>query len=657
MNIIDLSVPAGVSSPVAECGAVMIGYVGEGGVTKVVLDVSAWEEAYGEGVVTLGVQRSGDPTWYPVALTVDGTTAAWLVSKLDTNVEGMGVARFAYTVGGAEKRSAVWHFFVDRGLQSPEGDVPDPYKSWVERLEDLGAETLQNAQDSQDAADAAEQSATDAAGSAESAETAKNAAGDAAAAAGESARAAGENASTAQGAAQAAQNAAGAAEQSATVAEAAQQAAETAVTHYPKIVNDFWWVWDVSTGSYVNTNVKAEGEDGEGAVLSVNGKTGEVTLDAEDVGALPDSSTLDNIPDGATYKRPTAAQVQQIQTNAADIQTQGGEIGQLQDDVEAIEQKIPNQASSSNQLADKAFVNSSIQTSSAHFRGNWETWVDVPTNAALYPVDDDGNTTPTSNDYMVVQDAAGYPAGDDELEGTWRFKFSGVWALVGRAGWHPEYQVNETPLTAAQIAAINSGATAELIAQITANETAIQGKQNKITASGLLKGDGAGGVSAAVAGTDYATPSAIPSVPSAYTSNPAALGTASPGSSTSWARGDHVHPKPSAAEIGAAAAGLGMTGASVGQYVKVKTVDGNGKPLTWEAGTPSGGGGMSSEAAELLITILSAGIYTSSQTVNIAMLADLIGAITIRQAGTTLVITGVKTITTVSQSDSTLSLI
>ena len=37
---------------------------------------------------------------------------------------------------------------------------------------------------------------------------------------------------------------------------------------------------------------------------------------------------------------------------------------------------------------------------------------------------------------------------------------------------------------------------------------------------------------------------ALVSVPSAYTSNPAALGTASPGSSTSWARGDHVHAKP-----------------------------------------------------------------------------------------------------------------
>lgn len=40
--------------------------------------------------------------------------------------------------------------------------------------------------------------------------------------------------------------------------------------------------------------------------------------------------------------------------------------------------------------------------------------------------------------------------------------------------------------------------------QIGTNSTAIAGKQAKITASGILKGDGNGGVSAAVAGTDYA---------------------------------------------------------------------------------------------------------------------------------------------------------
>ena len=42
--------------------------------------------------------------------------------------------------------------------------------------------------------------------------------------------------------------------------------------------------------------------------------------------------------------------------------------------------------------------------------------------------------------------------------------------------------------------------------------------------------------------------------PSPYTSNPAALGSASPGSSDNYSRGDHVHPKPSAADLGVIAA-------------------------------------------------------------------------------------------------------
>lgn len=41
---------------------------------------------------------------------------------------------------------------------------------------------------------------------------------------------------------------------------------------------------------------------------------------------------------------------------------------------------------------------------------------------------------------------------------------------------------------------------------------------------------------------DLSNKPTIPTVPSAYTSNPAMDGTASAGSSTQWAKGDHVHP-------------------------------------------------------------------------------------------------------------------
>lgn len=52
------------------------------------------------------------------------------------------------------------------------------------------------------------------------------------------------------------------------VQDVTQQAdrAEEASEHYPKIVNGYWWVWDVQTETWVNTGVKATGEgDGTAA--------------------------------------------------------------------------------------------------------------------------------------------------------------------------------------------------------------------------------------------------------------------------------------------------------------------------------------------------------------------------------------------------------
>lgn len=159
------------------------------------------------------------------------------------------------------------------------------------------------------------------------------------------------------------------------------------------------------------------------------------------------------------------------------------------------------------------------------------------------------------------------------------------------------------------------------------------GAQAAITALGILKGNGAGGVSAAVAGTDYGTyskpsggiPSSdmtsavqtslgkadsayqkpsggipasdlangvIPSVPSAYTSNPAMDSTASPGSAGAWARGDHVHPsdtsKANETELGAVETGpnasinfaAGDLFSLNGVYCRAKTAISSGAAFT-----------------------------------------------------------------------------
>ena len=211
-------------------------------------------------------------------------------------------------------------------------------------------------------------------------------------------------------------------------------------------------------------NEVLNGGGGEGTVKSVNQKEpdaeGNVELSAGDVGAAT-AESVEGLATTVATKQDALTQTQLAAVNSGINSTKVGQIATNASDIDTINGKIPAQASASNQLADKGFVNSSIQTQTAHFRGNWENWTNVPTDATEYPVDDDGNHEPTTNDYMVVQDASGFPVGQGEptLEGTWRFKYSGTWTTNGKNGWLPEYQVNETPLTSAQLAALNSGIT------------------------------------------------------------------------------------------------------------------------------------------------------------------------------------------------------
>lgn len=72
---------------------------------------------------------------------------------------------------------------------------------------------------------------------------------------------------------------------------------------------------------------------------------------------------------------------------------------------------------------------------------------------------------------------------------------------------------------------------------------------------------------------------------SPYTSNPAALGMASPGVSDDYSRGDHIHPKPSASDIGAIATDQGSDNA--GKFLVVGN-DGVVVPVamtTWMGGS------------------------------------------------------------------------
>lgn len=125
-----------------------------------------------------------------------------------------------------------------------------------------------------------------------------------------------------------------------------------------------------------------------------------------------------------------------------------------------IESVIPTGVSLDNKLTSESyvteFVNSSIATNTATFRGTYETVNDLP------------NTTDVpdlkSNDYVFVIDNGEYK----------RYKYNGSWIY--------EYTLNNSSYTASQWAAINSGITSEKVALINpVNDSTITFTQGGVT--------------------------------------------------------------------------------------------------------------------------------------------------------------------------------
>lgn len=111
----------------------------------------------------------------------------------------------------------------------------------------------------------------------------------------------------------------------------------------------------------------------------------------------------------------------------------------LESEITDINGKIPAQASTSNQLADKSFVNSSIATNTANFIGTFNSVAELEAYSG----------TVTNNDYAFVigTDLAGNTTYN-------RYKYN-----ANTQQWIYEYTLNNSSFTAAQWASINSGVT------------------------------------------------------------------------------------------------------------------------------------------------------------------------------------------------------
>ena len=169
------------------------------------------------------------------------------------------------------------------------------------------------------------------------------------------------------------------------------------------------------------------------------------------------------------------------------------------DDIDAIEGKIPAAASDQNQLADKAFVNSSIATATATYRGAYNLVSDLSLTTAATQQQVAAAlalaiSTADNNDYAFVQ----IPVSDASptvIARVDRYKFDGT-------DWAFEYSLNNSGFTAAQWDALNSGITSGLVTKLTALptnaelETLLLGKQAVIADLSDIRSGAAAGATA-----------------------------------------------------------------------------------------------------------------------------------------------------------------
>lgn len=194
------------------------------------------------------------------------------------------------------------------------------------------------------------------------------------------------------------------------------------------------------------------------------------TLATTAAGDANDAATLAN--QKAQYAKNQGdyakAQADEIEDAKGTYDTLHDRLDASDDAIEDIEDLIPAQATSLNQLADKAFVNSSIATATATFKGTWNLVIDLELDvkatheqvaaalAELQKID-----TPDNNDYCFVEVPIEESLTYLDISHVDRYKYDGK-------DWVFEYTLNNSSYTSAQWEAINSGITSGLVSAFSA---------------------------------------------------------------------------------------------------------------------------------------------------------------------------------------------
>ena len=255
---------------------------------------------------------------------------------------------------------------------------------------------------------------------------------------------------------------------------------EDAMGHGPTIIDGYWYTWDADAGEYVNTNVKAEGEDGEpgtpGVGVPSGGTTGQVLKKAS--GTDYDTEWADESGGGGTGDYSDLTNKPQINNVTLSGNNSAADLG----------------------LAPAgAYVKPSSGIPASDLSASVQMRLEPDVLLCMYGITQSGE----------IQDALDDGILPVALRGDNYYMYSGYSDSQG-------YVFTRSTLT---------------------DMNRISCKDN-VWSAGTL------------------------GIPQLSSATPAALGTASAGSATSSSKADHVHPMPSAADVGAVASNQGVANAN-----------------------------------------------------------------------------------------------
>lgn len=252
-------------------------------------------------------------------------------------------------------------------------------------------------------------------------------------------------------------------------------------------------VQSILNNSTPQSDLTAETQRAELAEQTLQGN-----IDIEERDRKAADNTLQQNIDAEALTRGQADTTLQGKIDAEETRAKAAEKANA-DDIDVIEGKIPAAASDQNQLADKQFVNSSIATATAEFKGSFNLVTDLhltvsATRLQIAAALPNVIASADNNDYAFVM----IPTADDsptEIASVERYKYNG-------SAWAFEYALNNSGFTQAQWNALNSGITSGLVSKLTdlptnaALNTLLAGKQAVIADLSAIRSGAADGATA-----------------------------------------------------------------------------------------------------------------------------------------------------------------